>query len=285
MAATCRYYGISRQCFYTWQRRYEEHGVAGLRDRSKRPHHSPNATTDEVIGKIIYLRQHYHFGPLKISMYLKRYHDVEISQSGVWRILKRLDMNRLPSSQRHKPPRATLETLREATARPPGPDRRQVHRTPHGRPQDATTSTPRSTTAPDCGCCGSTTATTRRPRSSSSTTSARSSRSGSTRSRPTTAPSSGSQFHWHVLDRGIRHVYIKPATPRLNGKVERSHRIDAEEFYRLLDGVSHRRRRRLQRQAPRMGGLLQLPPTPRSPRRPNPLRTTTAKTQTTGTRT
>jgi hypothetical protein len=25
--------------------------------------------------------------------------------------------------------------------------------------------------------------------------------------------------------------------PRLNGKVERSHRIDDEEFYRLLDGV------------------------------------------------
>ncbi len=47
----------------------------------------------------------------------------------------------------------------------------------------------------------------------------------------------GSQFHVHVLDRGIRHVYIKPATPRLNGKVERSHRIDEEEFYRMLDGV------------------------------------------------
>lgn len=30
--------------------------------------------------------------------------------------------------------------------------------------------------------------------------------------------------------------YIKPATPRLNGKVERSHRIDSEEFYRLLEG-------------------------------------------------
>lgn len=46
-----------------------------------------------------------------------------------------------------------------------------------------------------------------------------------------------SQFHWHVLDKGIGHVSIKPRTPRLNGKVERSHRIDAEEFYRLLDGV------------------------------------------------
>src|SRR4029078_10348414 len=44
-------------------------------------------------------------------------------------------------------------------------------------------------------------------------------------------------FHWHVQDIGIEHVYIRPATPRLNGEVERSHRIDAEEFYRLLDGV------------------------------------------------
>ncbi|MGI3229944.1 integrase core domain-containing protein [Streptomyces sp. GTA36] len=35
----------------------------------------------------------------------------------------------------------------------------------------------------------------------------------------------------------MAHTYIKPRTPRLNGKVLRSHRIDAEEFYRLLDGV------------------------------------------------
>ena len=46
-----------------------------------------------------------------------------------------------------------------------------------------------------------------------------------------------SGFHWHVLDKGIQHVYITPATPRLNGKVERSHRIDVEEFYRMLEGV------------------------------------------------
>jgi transposase InsO family protein len=39
------------------------------------------------------------------------------------------------------------------------------------------------------------------------------------------------QFHWHVEDEGIRHIYIKPRTPQLNGKVERSHRSDKEEFY------------------------------------------------------
>jgi hypothetical protein len=40
---------------------------------------------------------------LAVFMYLQRYHDVQVSTSGVWRILKRLEMNRLPSSQRYKP--------------------------------------------------------------------------------------------------------------------------------------------------------------------------------------
>ena len=39
------------------------------------------------------------------------------------------------------------------------------------------------------------------------------------------------QFHWHVEDLGMRHSYIKPRTPRLNGKVERSHGTDEREFY------------------------------------------------------
>ena len=59
VALTCRSYGISRQVFYTWCRRYDAHGLDGLRDRSHRPQVSPNATRTEVIGKIIYLRQHY----------------------------------------------------------------------------------------------------------------------------------------------------------------------------------------------------------------------------------
>jgi transposase InsO family protein len=42
------------------------------------------------------------------------------------------------------------------------------------------------------------------------------------------------RFHWHVEDQGMQHVYIKPRTPQLNGKVERSHRTDQQEFYQLL---------------------------------------------------
>jgi len=43
------------------------------------------------------------------------------------------------------------------------------------------------------------------------------------------------RFHWHVGELGMIHAYIKLATPRLNGKVERSHLTDQREFYQMLD--------------------------------------------------
>jgi transposase-like protein len=68
VSLTCRYFGITRQVYYTWLRRFEEQGLEGLRDRSRRLRVSPNATRAELVGKIVYLRQHYHFGPHKIAM-------------------------------------------------------------------------------------------------------------------------------------------------------------------------------------------------------------------------
>ena len=38
-------------------------------------------------------------------------------------------------------------------------------------------------------------------------------------------------FEYTLAKFGIRHKLIKPFTPRHNGKVERSHRKDNEEFY------------------------------------------------------
>jgi IS30 family transposase len=72
------------------------------RSAPKRRRTRPMPLTLQVVGKIIYLRQNYHFGPQKIAMYLARYRDVTISVSGVWRILKKFELNRLPSSQRYK---------------------------------------------------------------------------------------------------------------------------------------------------------------------------------------
>jgi hypothetical protein len=84
--------------------------VAGALPRTRRRRTSgpleeaaelPFAIQDDVIGRVIYLRQHYHFGPLKIVMYLKRYYDVTVSNSGVWRVLRHLGMNRLPAYRRY----------------------------------------------------------------------------------------------------------------------------------------------------------------------------------------
>jgi transposase len=191
VALTCRYYGITWQAFYLWRRRYETGGLEALRDRSKRPARCPHETPTEIVGKIIYLRQNYHFGPAKIAMYLKRYHDIQISDSGVWRILKRLGMNRLPASQRYKPKdrrwkryekqlpgqhvQIDVKFIAPITPAAAGGSR-SSGRTwqlwdplpgPGGR---GTTSTRPSMTAPGCGYCGSTSTTTRRPRSSSPTT-------------------------------------------------------------------------------------------------------------------
>ena len=128
-------------------------------------------------------------------------------------------------------------------------------------------------TAPGYACCAFTTATTKRPRSSSSTTSARNplrARGHPNRQRRPVR----SQFHWHILDRGIRHIYIKPATPRLNGKVERSP-YRQRRILRAPRRRRHRRHRNVQRQTQRMAELLQLRPTPRSTRWTNPIRTNT----------
>ena len=69
--------------------------MEGLIDRSRRPIHIPRATKPEVLAKIFYLRLTYHFGPLKIMVYLERNHDVHVSRTGIWRILAELGQQKI----------------------------------------------------------------------------------------------------------------------------------------------------------------------------------------------
>ena len=103
VARACRHFGISRQAFYKWKKRYEAHGEAGLCDRPRTPHRSPRSTPREVVSKILYLRQTYHFGPGKIADYLKRFHRVSVARSSVHLMLGRHGLSRLPANQKHQP--------------------------------------------------------------------------------------------------------------------------------------------------------------------------------------
>jgi transposase InsO family protein len=241
-------------------RRYEEQGLEGLRDRSRRPHVMPHATRPEVVGKIVYLRRNYHFGPHKISRYLKRDHDIEVSPSGgCGRILKRLDMSRLPASQRY---RRHVDRWKRYEKPLPG-HRVQIDVKFIAPLQGSRRKHYQFTAIDDC------------TRIRVLRIYDRSNQQSAIRFldyvleklpfkveviQTDNGAEFGSQFHYHVLDRGIGHVYIKPATPRLNGKVERSHRIDQEEFYRMLEGVVIDDRP-VQHAPEGVGGLLQLPST------------------------
>jgi hypothetical protein len=53
----------------------------------------------EVEDRILHLRTTYHLGQLRISWYLARYHGIKVSHSGVYSVLKRNGLNRLPQNQ------------------------------------------------------------------------------------------------------------------------------------------------------------------------------------------
>jgi transposase-like protein len=72
VAHTCRCFGISRKTYYKWEQRFKNYGEAGLSDRPRTPQRSPRATPPEVVSKILYLRQQYHFGAGRIAADLRR---------------------------------------------------------------------------------------------------------------------------------------------------------------------------------------------------------------------
>ena len=86
----CRRCGISRPTLRKWHRRYTALGIDGLRDQSRRPHHSPNSKiTSEIEGLILDLRKKRNLGARRIHSELKRLHSVSLSLASVHKVLCR----------------------------------------------------------------------------------------------------------------------------------------------------------------------------------------------------
>jgi transposase InsO family protein len=81
--------GISRATGYKWLARYRAEGLAGLRDRSSRPHVSPGRTAPEVEAAIVALRRDRRLGPARIAAILG------LHPSTVHRVLVRHRLPRL----------------------------------------------------------------------------------------------------------------------------------------------------------------------------------------------
>ena len=57
MRELCAESEISRPTGYTWLRRYEAGGLAGVVEQSRRPHHSPGRTAADIEQRVVELRQ------------------------------------------------------------------------------------------------------------------------------------------------------------------------------------------------------------------------------------
>ena len=230
---TCREFNVPRSTFYRWKKKYDHEGRSGLHRKKPVAHSHPRKTSPKIVEKILELRSDYQLGALRITYYLDRYHGIKISESTLTRVLRAHGVSRLPKTA----PRRALHTKRYAKKVPghhvqvdvkflqlKDVEGKIVKRYQYTAIDDATRIRALQIY----------------PKHNQNyaikfvdyviekfpfrISMVRTDRGHEFQAR----------FHWHVEDQGMQHVYIKPRTPQLNGKVERSHRTDRTEFYQLL---------------------------------------------------
>jgi transposase InsO family protein len=244
-ALTCRYFGISRETFYRWKRRFADRNPGTLESRSHRPHRTRRPTWSVAVAEAVYRlrRQYPRWGKDKLAILLQR-RGWRVSTSMVGRILTQakargvlVDPPRAgtPQGRRVTPPRA-YACRKPATyqARQPGDlvevDTLDLRPVPgvvlkHFTARDvisrwdvleAHTRATSHTAAHFL-----TTLQTRFPR-------------------PIKAiqVDGGSEFaaafEAACQTRGIQLFVLPPRSPKLNGAVERAHRTHLEEFYDVV---------------------------------------------------
>jgi len=210
-------------------------GERGLINNKPCPQNLARRVKREIEEKILYLRTTYHFGQQRIVWYLQRYHGIKISTGGVRGVLIRNELQRLPRHQRKRSIKSFIRYEKQVPGHHVQVDVKFLFfKDKQGNPikrfqytaiDDATRI--RALKVYD-----------------------RHSQDNAIDFinyvidafpfrikviRTDNGHEFQAKFHWHVEDFGMLHVYIKPSTPRLNGKVERSHLTDKQEFYQLLD--------------------------------------------------
>lgn len=224
---------VSKSTYYHWKKKYKKGGYKELirqtPDRSK----DPRCVPEETIELVLKLRKEQKIGSKRIVWYLERYHGVTVSESSVTRILTKHGMARLKPGT----PKRRLHSKRYNKKSPGHHVRidvkinifiregRKIKRFQYTAIDDAT-------------------------RIRALKIYERHTQANAidfvdyviklfpfriNNIRTDNGHEFQAKFHWHVEDLGMKHSYIKPGTPQLNGKVERSHRTDRKEFYQLLE--------------------------------------------------
>ncbi len=223
----CRRCGISRPSLRKWWRRFQADGETGLHEHSRAPHKTPLPKVTAHFEKLILeFRRERNLGAKRIQAELLRHHNCRVSTSTIWKVLAR---HQVPPLRRHRTPKPPHRYSREV----PG-ERVQV---------DTTKIAPsiyQYTAIDDC--------TRFRVLGIYSRRTAKNSvrfleermidefpfpiqRIQSDRG----AEFFGLEFQKAMKHHSIKFRPIRPRSPHLNGKVERSQKTDKIEFYPTVE--------------------------------------------------
>ncbi|MEV6287180.1 IS481 family transposase [Kribbella sp. NPDC051770] len=88
-SAAAKMFMVATKTARKWAQRYRDEGIAGMADRSSRPHHSPTKTPPQLVRRIVRLRWRRRLGPAQIAGRLG------VTASTVHAVLVRCRINRL----------------------------------------------------------------------------------------------------------------------------------------------------------------------------------------------
>jgi transposase InsO family protein len=222
----CRRCGISRPTLRKWIRRYRESGVDGLISQSRKPKNSPNSkVVEEIEGLVLDIRKKRKLGARRIQNELQRLHDLRLSLATIHKILTRHQVKPLVHLRR--------KTEYKRYQRPIPGERVQM---------DNSKIAPglyQYTAIDDCTRYRVMGLYARRNGVNTllffdkviEETPFPIQRIQTDRGREFFAI----KVQERLMEYGIKFRPIKPGSPHLNGKVERSQRTDKEEFYSTVD--------------------------------------------------
>ena len=229
----CEIFEISRTTYFNWKRKYDKYGEEGLLRKKRDSQTYWNSIDKTTVDLILKLREEHKLGTWRIKWYLERYHDINISESSVYRTLKRNNVKPLDKIITRKamgPKRYAKET--------PGHHLQVDVKFLRFNSKEAKTVKRYQYTAIDDFTRIRALKTFEKHNQNSSIEFLNYVIEKFPFRIHTIQTDNGhefqSKFNWHVKDLGMNHRYIKPGKPQHNGKVERSHLTDKKEFYQLL---------------------------------------------------
>lgn len=222
----CRRCGISRPTLRKWYRRYQEHGLEGLHDRSRKPYNSPNKKITVNYEKIILdLRIKRKLGARRIRNELLRHYEITFSLATIHKVLTRNNVGLMKRLRRKKQYKRYQRPI-------PG-DRVQMDTMKVGPGIFQYTAIDDCTRFRVLGLY---------ERRTAANTLLFIERVIEEMPFPIQRfqTDRGAEFfalkvQKYLLEHSIKFRPIKPASPHLNGKVERSQKTDIDEFYSTAD--------------------------------------------------